>query len=348
MTRLIVARHEALLCAALEDSSGVHDLYAMRQDVPEQAGAVVQATVTRVLSGQNAAIVRWDSGEGYWSDAGNAKAGDTARLQIKSAAYADKLPQLARDIALPGRFLLHLPQGKGVKLSRQAKGDAVPEGLSERAGGWVVRHAAATATAEQVAGEAAYLQALGQQQPAIAAPTVWQRALIEHGAVLQAIVVDDAATERTMRGWLTSFAPDLLPLITRAADVLDWDALIAEATSPQVSLAEGATLTIEPTRAFWAVDVDAGAARNPLQVNILAARALARQMRLRNMGGVVVVDFITLPTPALREQLLTALRQATTTDPAGVEIFGLSKLGLVEMTRTRRGKAVQCVVCDGM
>lgn len=338
MKRVLIAPYDGLLCAAIEDSAGVSDLYAARLHQPDYAGAVVQATVTRLLPGQGAAIVAWAGQEGYWRDAKTAKAGDKIRLQIKHEAHDDKLAQLARDIVLPGRFLLHLPAGKGVKLSRHNR-MTVPEALMGFAGGWIVRRSAAAASTDQLLQEAQALAALGQQ-PECSAPTVWQRAIIEHGTELRAILVEDAATARVLRGWLQDFAADLLPIVQMAPDTLDWEALFAAISTPQIALPDGAMMTIEATRAFWAVDVDAGAASNPLTVNISAARELARQLRLRAIGGVVVVDFISMPTAAARHQLLAALRQAVADDPAGVEVFGISKLGLVELTRTRRGRAL--------
>lgn len=338
MKRLLIAPYDGLLCATSEDSAGVIDLYAARLHQPDYAGAVVQATVTRLLPGQGAAIVAWAGQEGYWRDAKTAKAGESVRLQIKHDAHDDKLAQLARDIVLPGRFLLHLPLGKGVKLSRH-NSMTVPEALAGYAGGWIVRRHAATASTDQLLQEAQALAALGQQSES-PAPTVWQRAIIEHGAEMPSILVEEATTARELRGWLQDFAPDLLPLVQIAPDTLDWEALFAAISTPYIALPDGARLTIESTRAFWSVDVDAGAAGNALAVNLSAARELARQMRLRAIGGVVVVDFISMPTAAARHKLLAALRQAVANDPAGVEIFGISKLGLVELTRTRRGRAL--------
>jgi ribonuclease G len=347
LPRLVLARHENLLCVARETSAGITDLYAAAVDGADYTGAVVQAQVTRVMTGQGAAIVRGTFGEAYWSDAAakNAQSGDTVKLQIKSKAAVDKLPQASRDIALTGRFLVHLPAGKGVKRSRHNANAAMPDCLAKMSGGWVVRRAATQANAEQLAQEAQYLSALGQQQE-VPALTIWQRAVIEHGVGLQSVVVENALQQRMIQKWLADFAPDYVPLVVCAAEAVDWDALMAEATAPTVSLMDGASLTLEQTRAFWAVDVDAGAATNHLQVNMNAARALARQLRLRNIGGIVVVDFINLPRVGERDQLLAALRQAVADDPAGVEVFGLSKLGLLELTRTRRGACLADCVCE--
>jgi ribonuclease G len=339
VTRLIIAAHAPLLCAALEQQDGVSDVYATRLDGAEQTGAVVQATVTRRIPRDGAAIVRWQTPtgeqEGYWANAGDTAAGATVRLQIKHAAQADKLPQLTRDIALLGRFLVHLPAGSGIKRSRRHRG-SVPDCLQNTAGGWIVRHTALPATQDALAQEAAYVLALAKHAT-LPAPTCWQRAIIEHGTMLTAILVAEMPLLRAVQAWLAAAAPDLLPLLQHAPDALDWDGLLTTATALTVPLPDGGRLTIVPTRAFWAVDVDAGSATQQLATNVAAARALAQQLRLRNMGGVIVVDFISMNSPAERAHLLTALRHAVAADPAGVEVFGMSKLGLVELTRTRRG-----------
>ncbi len=346
MTRLHVAAREGLLYAAMDGLAGVTDLYADSSVKPPLYGTVVTARVAQHLPGQGAAIVTWDSGgkrqEGYWHDAGKAPpvSGAMVRLQVKAAPRQGKLALLSLDIALTGRFLLHLPQSKGVKLSRRAsKAVVVPDWLGHLPGGWVVRQGAAAVAGELLRHEADWLLRTAAHEY-LPAPNCWQRAVTDCGAGLKELVFETEAGFAAANAWLRDFAPDLLPALKREADVLDWDSLLAQATAETVVLPDGGALTIQPTRAFWAVDVDAGAVQNHLQVNIQAARALARQMRLRNLGGIIVVDFISLRTASEREKLLTALRRVARDDPAGVEVFGLSRLGLAELTRSRRAPSL--------
>lgn len=351
MTRgVVIDRHHGLLWAIILDGKTATDIYAEPIDAPDLTGAVVRAKVMRVLPGQNAAIVRWSAEqEGYWSDAKNVRAGDWKTLQVKSGAYADKLPQLSNDISFAGRFLIHLPKKKGIKQSRRS-GYAIslPSGLN---GGWIVRRHAAQATTQQLHVETHYLmrQAAILQEPieetaVLHLRPAWQRAIIDHGATLQFIEVPNAVTEKMVLGWLQDFAPDCVSLLRRRTGSVDIGALCDTLTTVSIALPEGSCLTIEPTRAFWVCDVDAGAQQNHLQANILAARELARQMRLRNMGGIVVVDFISLRTVAEKQKLLAAMRAAVADDPAGVEIFGLTKLGLLELTRQRRGASLSALM----
>ncbi len=127
---------------------------------------------------------------------------------------------------------------------------------------------------------------------------------------------------------------------------------IEAALSPEVRLRGGGRLVIEPTRAFVAVDVD-GAGRAALDVNMEAAFELAHQVRLRNLGGTIVVDFVDLPTKAPRQRLEDTLKRAFRADPAPLQIYPMSPLGLVQISRARRGRSLEarlrraCSVCEG-
>lgn len=120
----------------------------------------------------------------------------------------------------------------------------------------------------------------------------------------------------------------------------DLEEAVAALIEPRVPLPGGGEIVIEPTEALVAVDVNGGERGNALSINLAAVKVLARQMRLRNLGGVVVVDFLTLRRRGDRDQLLAAMRNAVATDSAGVEVYGLSRLGLMELVRHRRGKSL--------
>ena len=100
----------------------------------------------------------------------------------------------------------------------------------------------------------------------------------------------------------------------------------------------GGRLLIEPTAACVAIDVDGGG-RAPLDVDLAAAAEIARQVRLRNLGGTIIVDFVDLPTRPERQRLEEALRKAFRDDPAPLEIHPMSSLGIVQISRARRGAA---------
>jgi ribonuclease G len=130
------------------------------------------------------------------------------------------------------------------------------------------------------------------------------------------------------------------------------DAELDTALAREVPLSGGGRLLIEPTAACVAIDVD-GAGRAPLDVDLAATSEIARQVRLRNLGGTIVVDFVDLPSRPERQRLEEALRKAFRHDPAPLEIHAMSSLGLVTLSRARRGAAladrftVPCGRCGG-
>ena len=124
------------------------------------------------------------------------------------------------------------------------------------------------------------------------------------------------------------------------------------ALGKEVPLPRGGRLLIEPTAAFVAIDVDGGG-RAPLDADLEAAQEIARQVRLRNLGGTIIVDFVDLPTKPERQRLEEALRKAFRGDPAPLEIHPMSSLGVVQISRARRGQPLaslflaSCTCCGG-
>ncbi|MFA6279919.1 MAG: ribonuclease E/G [Bdellovibrionales bacterium] len=104
-----------------------------------------------------------------------------------------------------------------------------------------------------------------------------------------------------------------------------------------VPLSGGASLIIQPTAALVAIDVNGGASSNPTATNLVAVREAARQIRLRNLSGIIVIDCLKMASRADASKVVNAFERVAADDPAGVSCFGLNKLGLLEATRTRYG-----------
>ncbi len=122
------------------------------------------------------------------------------------------------------------------------------------------------------------------------------------------------------------------------------DEALEAALAPVVPLAGGGRLVIEPSAALTAIDVDSGAGR-PAEVNASAVAEIARHLRLRGIGGQVVVDFVSGRDRKPLFRLAEALKQAVRADPVPTHVFGVSPLGLVELTRERRGPALAELLC---
>ena len=112
---------------------------------------------------------------------------------------------------------------------------------------------------------------------------------------------------------------------------------LADALSPIITTKEGIRLFIEKTEAFWTIDVDSGVAALSLTaINLIAAKEIARQIRLKNLSGQIVIDFISSPQNRLKGEVITALKQAVKADPTATFVAGVTPLGHVEIVR--RGK----------
>ncbi|PGH58097.1 ribonuclease E [Azospirillum palustre] len=300
------------------------------------------------------------------------RTGQPVLVQVKADAAGAKGPSLTMDITLPGRFLVHAPLGRDIAVSKRLGSGPERTALARRieqlatGAGWIVRAGAALVSDELLAAEseALHLQwrAIRDDARAGSAPRLLHsgpdaptRALIEQGAAAPAaILVDDPPPAdgirigdgpllSTLRDWCGHNAPDLLPRLgghtdaQRLFDLRDLDSAIAELLDVRVPLPLGGSLVIERTEALTVVDVNAGERGNPLDVNLDAAAEIARQLRLRNVGGIVVVDFVNMRSRGDAERVLAALSQAVESDPVQTQVYGMSKLGLVELTRARRG-----------
>lgn len=304
------------------------------------------------------------------------KAGQAVLVQVRADPVGGKGALLSMDITLPGRYTVHTPLAPGIHVSRRIAG-AGPDAAAHRQrltalirgvapqDGWVVRAAALTATPDILVAEveglagvwrAAYAQAATVTAPALVLPPPIApvRALIEQtGQPVDRIQVAGGDLLLTLKRWAAEQAPDLpalmSPFVGRGSlfDEGDVDGAIAGLLDRYVPLPQGGSLIIERTEALTVIDVNGGDRGDPLSVNLSAVPEIARQLRLRNVGGVVVVDFITLKRPADQERLLLALSGAVADDPGNTQVYGMSRLGLVELTRQRRGPSLLDLLADG-
>jgi ribonuclease E/ribonuclease G len=381
---LRIDRSGPLRRAAVLEAGRLTDLYVDRSDRPALTGAVLLGKVGRIAAGLNGAFVELGAGgpgllavadlrrDGR-APARDARIGTLLRtgqpvlVQVKGEGGGGKGPTLTQDVTLPGRFLVHAPAGEGIAVSRRlGRG---PERARMMAlmrdvgapGGWIVRADAAEAPPDLIALEAEALAALwrdlqaraaGAAAPALllAAPTAAQRALAEQGAGLAALRVDGAEAAAEVAAWCRGRAPDLERLLERHAgpqplfEQDDLEGAIAGLLRPRVPLPGGGSVVIERTEALVAIDVNGGERGDAVAVNLEAAQEVARQLRLRNLGGIIVIDFINMSRAGDGERIVQALSGAVADDPGSTHVYGISKLGLVEMTRSRRGPSLADVL----
>jgi ribonuclease G len=183
------------------------------------------------------------------------------------------------------------------------------------------------------------------------------RDLVSSG--IERVRVDSAATFKQLKNFTEAFMPDLAPIMelyTGPRPILDLYGVeeeVQKALNRNVALKSGGYLIIDQTEAMTTVDVNTGAyvghrnlEETIFRTNLEAAVAIARQLRLRNLGGIIIIDFIDMEQEAHRTQVMEALETALAGDHARTQIARVSPLGLVEMTRKRTRESLEHVMCE--
>ena len=310
-------------------------------------------------------------------------------VQIIKDPLNEKGVRLATDVALSARYLVLRPFAKGVGVSRLIDDEAerqrlknLVESLRQSAVdqcGVIVRTAARTVGEERLGADMDLLRsrwAIAQERCRDAGagttlvleelPATVRAVRDLATSTLTAIVVNDDLAHRQLADYVERTMPAFAGRIRRYRgasplfDAYDLEAAILRATARRVALPGGGCLLIEETAAMTTIDVNSGSAEatgkaeeTVLRTNLQAADVIPLELRRRNIGGIVVVDFIDMTNPAHQKEVLLALRQAAAADPAPFRASGFSPLGLVEISRRRvrdslaRQISERCPVCAG-
>ena len=305
-------------------------------------------------------------------------------VQVMKEPTGTKGPRLTGNLALPGRYLVLQPHGLGVNISRRISAEAERNRL--RALGVLIKPPGAglliRTEAEGISEELLIddLEALLRQWGAIqqaaetAVPPVLlnrdedfiHRILRDHmGPDLARVVVDEPAAVSRVGSFLGSELGNVVvECHDESTELLEHykiNAAIRDALRPRVDLPSGGYVIIEPTEALTVIDVNSGsftrsanARETVLWTNVEAAIEIARQLKLRNIGGVIIIDFIDMDSRRDQLQLLEHFTTATRDDSARPQIAQLTELGLVELTRKRQGQNIYelfgraCPSCGGL
>ena len=291
-------------------------------------------------------------------------------VQVMKEPTGTKGPRLTGNLALPGRYLVLQPSGQGVNISRRigAEGErnrlrALGVLVKPPGAGLLVRTEAEGVSEDLLIDD---LESLFRQWEAIqkaaetASPPVLlnrdedfiHRILRDHtGPDLARVVLDDAAAVDRVTSFLGQEGANVsVEAHTESDELLEHfkvNAAIRDALKPRVDLPSGGYVIIEPTEALTVIDVNSGsftrsanARETVLWTNCEAAVEIGRQLKLRNIGGVIVVDFIDMDSRRDQLQLLEHFMTAMRDDTARPQIAQLTELGLVEMTRKRQGQNI--------
>jgi ribonuclease G len=307
-------------------------------------------------------------------------------VQVTREAYASKGVRVTTRITLPGRYVVLLPFENVIGISRKIDSPTERRRLRMLArrvlppgAGCIIRTAAEHQTEHELQRDWESLLAkwrrIEQQLATRTKPGLLYREENIASSIVrdlltpnvERIIVDSSRLYRTIETYLAETDPDLLPRLHlyRLSEPLFEHAGIASQlsliTARRISLPSGGTIVLDHTEAMLVVDVNTGRAtsdaeqeRNALRTNLEAAEAIARQLRLRDVGGIIIVDFIDMANPKHRQQLVERMRALVRRDRAKTVIYSITELGLLQMTRQRVRQNLfewltePCPTCQGL
>ena len=307
--------------------------------------------------------------------------------QVTKNPIGAKGGRLTQEVSLPGRFVVLIPDSRTYGISKR-----LPEGERRRLRsildrikpeehGIIVRTAAENATEHELttdltrlleqwatireAATKANSPTLLYREPPLAVRVIRE----EFSSDYRSIVIDDRALFNEVRDYIQAFNPEFADRVEYYDQAAEDLALfeqhrvheqLRKALDKKVWLPSGGSLIIEHTEALTVIDVNTGknVGKSNLEEtvfhnNLEAADEIARQLRLRDIGGIIVIDFIDMEVRENRRRVLEAFKDALARDKTRTQVFEISELGLVEMTRKRIGEGLltnfadPCVVCEG-
>jgi len=306
--------------------------------------------------------------------------GQNLLVQVVKDPIGTKGARLSTQLSIAGRFLVYLPQESHIGISQRIEDEEERTHLREKlrqllppedTGGYIIRTVAETVSDREIKSDLDYLHRLwgGIQERA---GTAEPRALIYQDLGLGLRVLRDFAHEETARILVDSretcrkmleFGQDFTPGVAERVehyngerplfDLYGVEDEIEKALSRRVDLKSGGYLVIDQTEALTTIDVNTGGFVSGrsfddtvFRTNLEAAQVIARQLRLRNIGGIVIIDFIDMDTDEHRNAVLNEFRKALARDRTRMTVNGFTGLGLVEMTRKRTRESLAQVLCE--
>ncbi len=303
--------------------------------------------------------------------------GQFIMVQVVKDPLGTKGARLTTDITIPSRYLVFMPDATHVGVSQRIETEQerlrlkdIVSQYNDDDGGFIVRTAAEGASEEELAHDAKFLKKLWQKIMKKKRKTRKEGILHEDltlafrtlrdyvGEDLERIRVDSKLTYQQLKAFTEEFVPELskpleyYPGERPIFDLFDVENEIQRALHRKVELKSGGYLIIDQTEAMTTIDINTGAfvghrnlEETIFNTNIEATQAIARQLRLRNLGGIIIIDFIDMISDEHKKRVLHSLELALSKDRAKANINGLSALGLVEMTRKRTRESLEHILC---
>jgi len=305
--------------------------------------------------------------------------GQEILVQVIKDPLGTKGARLTTHVTIPSRYLVFMPDAENVGVSqriedeeeRQRLREAVLAARGEQGGGFILRTAAEGASSGAIASDLEFLQRLwtsiqagiGKAGPGDVVhedlPLVLRVLRDISDAEVEKLRIDSRETFQRVAAFVEQFTPVLkekleyYPGERPIFDLYGVDDEIQKALERKVQLKSGGHLVIDQTEAMTTIDVNTGAyvghrnlEETIFKTNLEAAQAIVRQLRLRNLGGIIIVDFIDMQSEDHKRQVIRALEKHIERDHANCHISEISSLGLVQMTRKRTRESLEHILCE--
>ena len=306
--------------------------------------------------------------------------GQNILVQVIKDPIGTKGARLSTQVSMAGRFLVYLPQESHIGISQRIEDEAERTQLREKlqqvlpldeTGGFIIRTMAEAASVPELASDIDYLRRIwrrihGESTQSSAPAPLYQDLNLSLRVVRDfvceetaRVLVDSRETHQKMLGFAEAYTRRFSDRIEHYAgerplfDLHGVEEEIERALGRRVDLKSGGYLIIDQTEALTTVDVNTGGyvgGRNfddtIFKTNLEAAQVIARQLRLRNLGGIIIIDFIDMDSEEHRASVLSEFRRALARDRTRMTVNGFTALGLVEMTRKRTRESLAHVLCE--
>ncbi len=307
--------------------------------------------------------------------------------QVTKNPIAHKGARLTQEISLPGRFVVLVPNSDTYGISKRLPDKErkrlrkILDRVKPKGAGIIVRTAAENVTEDEIVADVKRLAdqwaaidelakksnkpALLYREPEMAVRVIRE----EFNKDYRGVIIDDRALYEDVKNYVASITPalaDRVQFYDRDKEKLSLferhhvSEQLRKAVDPKVWLPSGGSLIIEQTEALTVIDVNTGKnvgssslEETVYRNNLEAAKEIARQLRLRDIGGIIVIDFVDMEIKKNRDEVTRVFREALAQDKTRTQVFDISELGLVEMTRKRIGEGLveslssQCETCEG-
>jgi ribonuclease G len=306
--------------------------------------------------------------------------GQQIPVQVIKDPLGTKGARLTTHITIPSRYLVFMPEAHNIGVSQRIEDESERQRLrdivlaargEDSSGGFIVRTAAEKAGEEAIASDLRFLQRLWSSVQARIAtagpgevihedlPLVLRVLRDISDADVEKLRIDSRETFQRVEDFVRKFTPELAdkleyyPGERPIFDLYGVDDEIQKALERKVQLKSGGYLIIDQTEAMTTIDVNTGAyvghrnlEETIFKTNLEAAQAIVRQLRLRNLGGIIIIDFIDMQNEEHKRQVLRALEKHMERDHSNCHVSEISSLGLVQMTRKRTRESLEHVLCE--